>query len=640
MSSNLVMWILAWMLIIFVIRFRLTTRPLRGNEKNSHTINSESLKFLQQYWSSQLPMCARKVADVESYLNEFLPKNLKHPEVVLKFLYLSHDHLADLQKVAAENPGQSEYILSSIYKGIFTEQNKDEVKARHWLRKSAEHGYAAAMFELGQQEIVETMREENSDTWQIARAYFTQASEKELPEGNFMFANILMANTEDHFSREEILEQMTRAAKLSHPVANFVMALAHLIDDTELLNKNKSREYFEKLNDLAYPSGQTYFAELILGSEMFEKDHLLAYQLLQDASKGGFISSGIPLGRMYEMGDVPPPELEKYPGIEALKKSLTLYRKAAIQGNCQAFLHMIRLHQSGVPAPDYDVELNYWFRFESAETNKSHLAVHFYLAWVYVNQYQSHTESLTVIEALLENLHIPFEEFNFDNAYQSILKSSIADEYSGFLQWLISDFCEQVYQREHHDLLEKAALNGLRIAQLVSIDPESVLALAFDVPDSTAVLQSQAELGCGVACLKMFECVLASDDSTHAVKWLEASADAMNTDALLRIARLKLQRYDYSEFDEKLRGVVKPDSLQAIKYLELAAMASQQAAYLLKTLYLSEMNGGPDIIKAKFYHRYAIINFGEEEQYVQSFIKSLVRVDSLQVNSENKNIEQ
>lgn len=638
MSANLIMWILAWMLIIFVIRFRLTTRPLRGAERNTSIINSESLKFLQHYWSSQLPMCARKVADVESYLNELLPENFEHYEFVSQYWYAPQQNLDKLLVYAKDHPGQVEYVVSLIYNGTFTEKNKDEVQARKWLRQASEHGHAVATFELGQREVVETMREENSDTWQIARAYFTQAAEKNLPEARFMFANILMANTDDHFSREEILEQMTLAANLSHPVANFIMALAHLIDDTELLDKKKSRRYFEKLNELAYPSGQTYFAELMLGSEVFEQDNVLAFQLLQDAVKSGFISAGIPLGRMYEVGDVPSSELDKYSAQDVLIKSLALYRSVAIQGNCHAFLHMIRLHQAGVTAPDYDAELNYWFKFESAETSKSHLAVHFYLAWIYVNQYQSQPEALSKIESLLANLHIPFEEFNFDNAYQSIRNSAIDKDYSGFLQWLISDFCEQVYRREHHALLEKAALNSLRVAQLVGIDPESVLDLNERLPDKIISLQSQAEQGCGVASLKMFENVLVGDDSTHALRWLEGAVEARNTDALLRMAVLKLQRYDYSEYDKKLKEEVEPDALQAIKYLELAAKASPQAAELLKRLYLSNINNGPDIQMAKFYHRYALINFGEEEQYVQSFIKSLVRVDSLQVDSEQEHV--
>ncbi|VAW79277.1 hypothetical protein MNBD_GAMMA12-454 [hydrothermal vent metagenome] len=628
MSSQLVIWILAWMLIIFVIRFRLTNRPLRHAERKSFTINNESLKFLQQYWSSQLPVCARKVADVDSYLLELLPEHLEHKEFFKKCLNVSIEDLEKLHGYAQDNPGQAEYILCLVYRGIFNQQLVDLSQAEKWLCQAAEHGDALAMFALGQREIIETMRDENTDTWQIASAYFTRAAEKKLAEAKFMVANVLMANTKDHFSREEILEVMGQAAAMNHPVANFVMALVHLIDEPLLLDKTKSRGYFEKLNGLAYPSGQTYFAELILGSEVFQQDHVLAFQLLHDARKSGYIAAGIPLGRMYEVGDLPKVEREQLTEQEMRSKSLLLYRSSAVQGNYQAFFYMIRLYNNGGPIPDYDAELNYWFQFEKAETSKSHLAIHFYLAWIFVNQHQSEPTALTVIENLLKTLHIPFEEFDFDQGYQSIRESLIDPHYSGFLQWLMSDFCESVYRKEHSFLLELAASKQLRVAQLTIIDPESTLGLTFEISEKYKLMQSQAKLGCGAASLYMFNAVLESADGdiSIAIDWLNRAVTAKNTDALLRLAALQLQQFDYNEFDEKLRTIVMPDPVTAVKYLQQAAESSQQAASLLENFYLSHFDVEPNIQQARYYHRYAIINFGDEEQYVQSFIKSLVRV--------------
>ncbi len=629
MSSQLVIWILAWMLIIFVIRFRLTNRPLRHAERKSFTVNNESLKFLQQYWSSLLPVCARKVADVESYLVELLPEHLEHKDFFKKCLSISSENIVELHRYAQEHPGQAEYILSLVYRGIFNQQAADYGQAEKWLRQSAEHGNALAMFALGQQEIIETMRDENTDTWQIARAYFTRAAEKKLAEAKFMIANVLMSNTKDHFSREEILELMEQAAEMKHPVANFIMALAHLIDEPVLLDKTKSRRYFETLNVLAYPSGQTYFAELILGSEVFQQDHVLAFQLLQEARKAGYIAAGIPLGRMYEVGDLPEVDSSQLTEQEMWSKSLSLYRSSAVQGNYQAFSYMIRLYKAGVQIPDYDAELNYWFKFEKAEATKSHLANHFYLAWIFVNQHQSAPTALTVIENLLKTLHIPFEEFDFDQAYQSIRGSVIEPHYSDFLQWLISDFCESVYRHEHFSSLELAASNKLRVAQLTVIDPESILEISYDGDKKYQLMKSQAILGCGVACLYMFNAVLESIDGelSTAMDWLHRAVAAKNTDALLRLATLQLQQFDYSEFDEKLRTIVRPDLVEAVKHLKQAAESSQQAACLLEKIYLSHYDTEPNIQQARYYHRYAIINFGDEEQYVQSFIKSLVRVD-------------
>ena len=643
MNSNTVLWVFLLMLIVFVIRFRLTARPIRGSKVKPLTVNSESLKYLQQYWSSQLPLGARRMADIESrWLQDLTPKNPQYNDLVKKCLSNNvQENFQELRslvesgvfekELSEKDLGEIEYILHLIYKGLFSDDMRNEEEATKWLSQAAEHGHVTAMLDLGMEEIIETMRDENSDVWPVARAYFTRAAEKKMPEACFMLANVSMVNNDMNYSREEVLELMRQAAVLKHPVANFILALAHLIDDRKLLDKSKSKHYFETLNELAYPSGQAYYAELILGSDVFELDNDLAFQLLEDASAGGYTSACIPLGKMYELEHVPSCKRLNLDRQQMQAKALSLYRAAAVQGNFQALLNMLRLYKTGVNCPDYDEELNYWFEFETSKTSKSHIAMHMYLAWLYIFQQQNQVacqESLDTVETILEKLHLPFEEFNFDQAFQAIKASSIEKHYAGFLRWLLSDYCETVYRNEQTHLLANAAKNGLRIAQLVICDPNAALSLDFESPDKISVMQVQAKKGCGAACFKMFEYFVDDEheDITLALDWLEQGVAQRNVESLMRYAYFKLEHFDLNENDEKLRTYVVPD-LNAIEYLKQAASArSQQAAKLLEQIYLRK-SSGPDIDKVKYYHRYGLINFGEEEQYIQSFIKSLVRIE-------------
>ena len=624
MNSSMVLWLLVWIAIIMFIRFRLKSNPLRIKPRKTYTANPVSLQVLQQYWTSRLPLLARNVADIESPWIEAI--NCQDQAIVNEALSATTIDMLEVLHDNSESSPDLEYMLSVFSSGRTGKKTLNKNKSLEWLYSAAENGHARSIFELGQREILVGISEPEGIDLPVALAYFTRASEKQLAEARFMLANVLMADDGAH-SREEILETMSTAAELDHPVACFVMALTHLIDENSLFDKEKSQHYFDKVHALKYPVGQAYYGELLMNSELFDPDYSLAYELLDGAREGGYCSACIPLGKMYEQGHTKETDLKK-----ALAKAQEYYRSAAAQGNFLAFQHLLRLYKNGLATPEYDQELNFWFRFETAETSKYHLATHFYLAWLYINETDADSDSLQAIEHIIETLHLPFEEFDFDESWNLLQSSSKSLPYSGFLQWLISDLCESEYRPENSPKLEHAAQEGLRVAQLVICDPYQCLGLDCTTPDIREFIEEQASAGCAAASYNMFEFSHSENlDAETIVLWLDKAAAADHNEALFRLACLKLDQLEYSEQDQILQGVVARDIDAGIKYLKRAIeLQSTLAVKILEELYFGGIENSefkPDWDIAKYYHRYGIINFGEEEQYVQSFVKSLVRIE-------------
>lgn len=243
-----------------------------------------------------------------------------------------------LQAAAEGNLPIAQYYLAYSYDQGIKPLERDVNKGIEWAEKSANQGYADALFLLGFMYLrSDPVDEAKGFEWLLK---LSETDKNELLEEKYSYTDSYL-NYElgrrylngigIDKNVEKALEYLTKADELNSAEAQYQLGLMYQLGEDVEKDLTKAVEFFTKSSDQGLAQAKYELGLMYKLGEGVEKDLTKAVEFLTDVADRGYPQAKYELGLMYESGE----------GVEKdLEKSNELIQEAADEGYTLARQHL------------------------------------------------------------------------------------------------------------------------------------------------------------------------------------------------------------------------------------------------------------------------------------------------------------